>query len=88
MYRLFLLLMALPQPCLPSKLPHRPCEVWPDRVTFVYSPPRPAPVVTGAPYSAEQLQEYTPPGPATAGESGIVGRFARDSQGRPEARAP
>ncbi len=43
--------------------------------TATYGPPRPGPVVTDAPYSAEQIQEYN-------GKSNVIGRFARDPQGR------
>jgi hypothetical protein len=41
-------------------------------VTATFGPPRPGPLVTGAPYSAEQ---QLPNG-------GVVARYARDSQGR------
>lgn len=44
-------------------------------VSAIYGPPRPGPLVTGAPYSAEQVQEYR-------GARNVIGRFARDSQGR------
>lgn len=52
-------------------------------VSATYGPPRATAVVTGAPYSAERLQEYTPsPGEARAPSSSVIGRFARDSYGR------
>jgi hypothetical protein len=39
-------------------------------------------VVTGAPYYAEQLQEYTEPGKTKVERSNIIARFARDGKGR------
>jgi len=47
-------------------------------VSGIYGPPRPAPVFTGAPYSTEQVLEYN-------GDRNVIGRFARDSQGRTRA---
>jgi hypothetical protein len=48
----------------------------------MFGAPRPAPVVTGAPYSADQVQEYTPPDGASNARSNVIGHFARDAQGR------
>jgi hypothetical protein len=49
-----------------------------DEVSATFGPPRPAPVIAGAPYSAEEVQEDN-------GTRNIIGRFARDSQGRTRA---
>lgn len=49
-----------------------------NEVSATYGPPRPAPLIAGAPYSAEQIQEYN-------GNRTVIGRFARDSQGRSRA---
>ena len=51
-------------------------------VTAVYGPARSAPVVTGAPYAADELQEYTEPGATSPIRSSVIGHFVRDSQGR------
>jgi hypothetical protein len=51
-----------------------------NEITATYGPPRPGPVVTGVPYSAEQVQEYKRPDGTTT--RNVIGRFARDSQGR------
>jgi len=49
-----------------------------------FGAPRSEEVVTNAPYSAEQVQEYTPASAAGTGDTKryVIGRFARDSQGR------
>jgi hypothetical protein len=46
-----------------------------NQFVMTYGPPRPGPVVVGAPYSAEQIQEYN-------GNRSVIGRFARDGNGR------
>jgi hypothetical protein len=55
-----------------------------DHATVVIGAPRAAPVVTGAPYSADQMQDYT--GTLADGTTGtrsnLIGKYARDSQGR------
>lgn len=53
-------------------------------VTIVFGPPAPKPTLTGAPYSADQIQDYTPK-PGDGGRSAtsdVIGHFYRDSQGR------
>ena len=65
---------------LAQEFPSNSLHVGTNEVTATYGPPRPGPVVTGAPYSAEQVQEYKrPDGTVTRN---AIGRFARDSQGR------
>jgi hypothetical protein len=51
-------------------------------VTAVFGPPRPAPILTGAPYSADEVQDCTPPDGNSSPRSNIIGHFARDAQGR------
>jgi hypothetical protein len=51
-------------------------------VSAVFGPPRAAPVITGAPYSADQMQDYHPPDGNSSPRSNIIGHFARDTQGR------
>jgi hypothetical protein len=51
-------------------------------VAAVYGPPRPAPTVTGVPYSADEIGEYTPPDGNSSPTNGVIARFARDTQGR------
>ena len=63
---------------LAQEFPSTNLHVGADEVTATYGPPRPGPVVAGAPYSAEQVQEYN-------GKATVIGRFARDSQGRTRA---
>lgn len=50
-------------------------------VKAVWGPPRGVPRVTGAPYSAERLGEYTPPSGGSSWTC-VIARFARDAQGR------
>ena len=55
-----------------------------NEATIAFGPPRAMPSVTGAPYSADQVQEYTQTladGTSTT-KSGVIGHFFRDSQGR------
>jgi hypothetical protein len=54
----------------------------PGEMTGVWGPPAPAPIVTGAPYSADELQDYMPPDGRSAPRSNVIGRYARDYQGR------
>ena len=52
-------------------------------VSLVVGPPRSAPIVTGAPYSADEVQDYVPPDGSSSARTGVViGHFSRDSQGR------
>jgi hypothetical protein len=51
-----------------------------DRMISIFGPPQAAPVVTGAPYSGEQLQEYTEPGNTRVERSNVIAYFARDSK--------
>jgi hypothetical protein len=51
-------------------------------VTAVFGPPRPAPILTGAPYSADEVQDYTPPDGNSSPRSNVISHFARDAQGR------
>ena len=55
-----------------------------NEVTIVFGPPRAVPSVTGAPYSADQVQEYTPTlaDGTSPTKSSVIGHFFRDSQGR------
>ena len=53
-----------------------------SEVTFVVGAPRPAPVVTGAPYSADEVQEYISPDGTSSPRSSVIGHFARDTAGR------
>ena len=53
-----------------------------SEVTFVVGPPRPAPTVTGAPYSADEVQEYISPDSTSSPRSSVIGHFARDAEGR------
>jgi hypothetical protein len=65
---------------LAQEFPSSSMHAGPTEVTATYGPPRPGPVVTGAPYSAEQIQEYN--GPDRSPTRNVIGRFARDSHGR------
>jgi hypothetical protein len=65
---------------LAQEFPANSLQVGTNEVTASYGPPRPGPLVTGAPYSAEQVQEYKRPDGTTT--RNLIGRFARDSQGR------
>jgi len=51
-------------------------------VSGVWGPPSAFAIVTGAPYSADELQDYTPSDATTPSRSSIIGHYARDSQGR------
>lgn len=51
-------------------------------VTAIFGPPKTAPILTGAPYSADEVQEYRPPDGRSDARIGVIGHFARDSQGR------
>jgi hypothetical protein len=51
-------------------------------VTAVFGPPRPAPILTGASYSADEVQDYTSPDGNSSPRSTVIGHFARDAQGR------
>lgn len=83
MLRRFLILeLGLALVVSAQQFPSNSVEVQDGQVTAIYGPARYALVVTGAPYSADQLQEYAPPGDASLSRSGIIGHFARDSQGR------
>jgi hypothetical protein len=53
-----------------------------SEVTFVVGAPRPATVITGAPYSADEIQEYISPDGTSSPRSTVVGHFARDGAGR------
>ena len=55
-----------------------------NEASIVFGTPRATPSVTGAPYSANQVQEYTQTladGTSTT-KSSVIGHFFRDSQGR------
>ena len=65
---------------LAQEFPANSLHVGTNEVTAIYGPPRPGPVVTGAPYSAEQIQEYNRQDVTPT--RNVIGRFARDSQGR------
>jgi hypothetical protein len=65
---------------LAQEFPSNSLHAGPTEVTATYGPPRPGPVVTGAPYSAEQIQEYSRPGAAPT--RNVIGRLARDTPGR------
>jgi hypothetical protein len=51
-------------------------------VSLVAGPPRSAPIVTGAPYSADEVQDYVPRDGSSNARSVVIGHFSRDSQGR------
>jgi hypothetical protein len=53
-----------------------------SEVTFVVGAPRPAPVVTASPYSADEVQEYISPDGTSSPRSSVIGHFARDAAGR------
>ena len=78
------LILALPFALAEAQqFPSSSLHVGNGEVRAIYGPPRATTVVTGAPYSAERLQEYTPkPGESRAPSSNVIGRFARDTQGR------
>lgn len=55
-----------------------------NEATIIFGPPRAIPSVSGAPYSADQVLEYTQTladGTSTT-KGGVIGHFFRDSQGR------
>ena len=51
-------------------------------VTATFGPPKSAPILTGAPYTADEVQEYNPPSNTSSPRIAVIGHFARDSQGR------
>jgi hypothetical protein len=51
-------------------------------VSFVVEQVRSAAVVTGAPYSADEVQDYTPPDGRSSPRTNVIGHYARDGQGR------
>jgi hypothetical protein len=53
-----------------------------NEVTFVVGAPRPAPIVTGAPYSADEVQEYRSPDGTPDARRNVIGHMARDAAGR------
>src|SRR5215467_5774107 len=53
-----------------------------NEVTFVVGAPRPAPIVTGAPYSADEVQEYRSPDGSPDERRNVIGHMARDAAGR------
>jgi hypothetical protein len=53
-----------------------------NEVTFVAGAPRPGPIVTGAPYSADEVQEYISPDGTTGARRNVIGHMARDAAGR------
>jgi hypothetical protein len=53
-----------------------------SEVTFVVGAPRPAPIVTASPYSADEVQEYRSPDGTSGSRSNVIGHFARDAEGR------
>lgn len=57
-------------------------EVREDHASGLFGPPDPAPLVTGAPYSADEVQDYVEPGSTAAPESVVIGHFSRDARGR------
>ena len=66
--RKILVLMTLSGPALAQEFAFSNTRVSNGVVTAIFGPPRPAPVVTDAPYSAEhRLQQI------------VIGRYARDS---------
>jgi hypothetical protein len=50
--------------------------------TAVFGPPHAAPILIGEPYSADEVQEHTPPDGASGRTSAVIGHAARDYQGR------
>lgn len=83
MFRPFLVLeLTLGVAASAQQFPSSSLHVQDGQVTAIYGPARDGPVVTGAPYSADQLQDYTPAGATSPSASGIIGHFARDGQGR------
>jgi hypothetical protein len=58
------------------------CQVNETEATAVFGPPHAAPILTSAPYSADEVQEHS----QTYGASGptrvVIGHFGRDTQGR------
>jgi len=70
-----------------QEFPSTQIHVGQDGVSGIYGPPRPGPVIAGAPYSAEQVQEYARkmPDGTTSNTRNVIGRFARDAQGRTRA---
>src|SRR5436190_12898977 len=53
-----------------QQFPSSSLRVTDGQVTAIYGPPRAVPVVTQAPYSADQWQEYAAPGDATPSRGG------------------
>jgi hypothetical protein len=83
MFRRFVTLALIFVPASSAQqFPASSMQVRDGQVTAIYGPPRAEPVISAAPYSADELQEYTPPGETVPSRSGIIGHFARDSQGR------
>ena len=50
-------------------------------VSFVVGAPKSGPVVMGAPYSADDVQDYTAPDGTACVRSTVIGHYARDGQG-------
>src|SRR3954454_1114923 len=73
-----LVLAILSGAALAQEFPSTNMRSGADEVSAIFGPPRPEPVITGAPFSAEQIQEYN-------GDRNVIGRFARDGQGRTRA---
>jgi hypothetical protein len=55
--------------------------VWEHQVTGVFGPPRIDRIVTGAPYSADELNEFTE-SDGTPPRVYVINHYARDAQGR------
>ena len=82
MYRFVLLAFTFALTAPAQQLPTSSLQVHDGLVSFTYVPPRAAPALTGAPYSADELQEYLPPGSDAPPRAAIIGHFARDTKGR------
>ena len=48
----------------------------------VFGPAHATPILTGEPYSADEVQEHTPPDGTSRPISAVIGHSARDAQGR------
>ncbi len=48
----------------------------------VFGPAHATPILTGEPYSADEVQEHTPPDGTSGPISAVIGHSARDAQGR------